>query len=100
MFLIPKMFVLFWEHENNLIPVVLKSFKYRTTYHVLVPRSHRSRNLVTKCQLGRHVRLPSPSPSQVVHNFDIIHCDLWISPVISVSGYKYYLVVLDDCSHY
>ena len=34
------------------------------------------------------------------HNFDLIHCDLWTSPVLSVSGYKYYLVDLDDCSHY
>ena len=33
-------------------------------------------------------------------NFDLIHCDLWTSPVPSVSGFKYYLVVLDDCSHY
>jgi hypothetical protein len=25
---------------------------------------------------------------------------LWTSPVISVSGYKYYLIILDDCSHF
>jgi hypothetical protein len=25
---------------------------------------------------------------------------LWTSPVIIVSGYKYYLVILDDCSHF
>jgi len=29
-----------------------------------------------------------------------MHCDLWTSPVVSVSGYKYYLVILDDCSHF
>jgi hypothetical protein len=33
------------------------------------------------------------------HNFDLVHCDLWTS-VASISGYKYYLVILDDCSHY
>jgi hypothetical protein len=32
--------------------------------------------------------------------FDLVHCDLWTSPVISISGYKYYLVVVDDFSHY
>ncbi|KAL8152123.1 hypothetical protein V2J09_021931 [Rumex salicifolius] len=32
--------------------------------------------------------------------FDLIHCDLWTSPVMSVSGYKYYLVIIDDFSHY
>ncbi|WVZ87940.1 hypothetical protein U9M48_034514 [Paspalum notatum var. saurae] len=32
--------------------------------------------------------------------FDLVHCDLWTSPVLSISGYKYYLVVVDDFSHY
>ncbi|WVZ54995.1 hypothetical protein U9M48_005716 [Paspalum notatum var. saurae] len=32
--------------------------------------------------------------------FDLVHCDLWTSPVLSNSGYKYYLVVVDDFSHY
>jgi hypothetical protein len=53
------------------------------------------------CQLGRHVCLPfSMSNSRASHAFDLIHCDLWTSPVVSVSGYKYYLVILDDCTHY
>ena len=34
------------------------------------------------------------------NNFDLIHCDLWTSPIASVSGFKYYLLILDDCSHY
>jgi transposase InsO family protein len=53
------------------------------------------------CQLGRHVRLPfGTSVSRASNNFDLIHCDLWTSPIPSISGYKYYLVILDDCSHY
>jgi hypothetical protein len=32
--------------------------------------------------------------------FDLMHIDLWTSPVISVSGSKYYLVNLDDFTHY
>jgi hypothetical protein len=53
------------------------------------------------CQLGRHTRLPfSTSRSRASQNFDLIHCDLWTSPVASISGYKYYLVILDDCSHF
>jgi hypothetical protein len=36
----------------------------------------------------------------VDNNFDLIHCDLWTSPVVSISGYKYYLVILDDHSHF
>jgi len=53
------------------------------------------------CQLGRHVRLPfASSLSRAPKPFDLIHCDLWTSPIISVSGFKYYLVILDDCSHF
>jgi hypothetical protein len=53
------------------------------------------------CQLGRHVRLPFPtSSSRTSHVFQLLHCDLWTSPITSVSGYKYYLVILDDYSHY
>ena len=58
-------------------------------------------HLCHACQLGRHVRLPfSSSSSHAAHAFDLIHCDLWTSPVLSMSGYKYYLVIVDDFSHY
>jgi hypothetical protein len=40
------------------------------------------------------------SNSRALHPFDLIHYDLWTSPIVSVSGYKYYLVILDDCTHY
>ena len=32
--------------------------------------------------------------------FDLIHCDLWTSPIISNSGFRYYLVIVDDYSHF
>ena len=35
---------------------------------------------------------------RTAHAFDLVHCDLWTSPVLSMSGYKYYLVVVDDFS--
>jgi hypothetical protein len=58
-------------------------------------------SLCHACQLGRHIQLPFPSSStQVVQPFDLVHCDLWTSPVSSVSGCKYYLVIFDDCTHY
>jgi transposase InsO family protein len=50
---------------------------------------------------GRHVRLPFySSSSRAIHVFQILHCDLWTSPITCVSGHKYYLVILDDYSHY
>jgi hypothetical protein len=53
------------------------------------------------CQLGKHTRLPfSSSSSRAEKVFDLLHLDLWASPVISVFGSKYYLVILDDFTHY
>jgi hypothetical protein len=53
------------------------------------------------CQLRRHTRLPfSTSSSPASQNFDLIHCDLCASPVSSIFGYKYYLIILDYCSHF
>jgi hypothetical protein len=49
------------------------------------------------CQLGRHTRLPFHwSSSRATQYFDLIHCDLWSSHIISLSGSKYYLIILDD----
>jgi hypothetical protein len=56
-------------------------------------RAH-DEHLCHACQLGRHVRLPFQSSSHAAHVFDLVHCDLWTSPVMSMSGYKYYLVVV------
>jgi hypothetical protein len=45
------------------------------------------------CQLGKHTRLPFCSSShRAEYPFDLIHLDLWTSPVVSVSG----SVILDD----
>lgn len=53
------------------------------------------------CKLGHHTRLPfQSSSSRAPSLFELIHCDLWTSPVVSVSGFKYYLIILDDYSHY
>jgi hypothetical protein len=63
--------------------------------------SMRSHDFCQDCQLGHHTRMSFvSSTSRADNNFDLIHCDLWTSPVVSVSGCKYYLVILDDCSHF
>ena len=53
------------------------------------------------CQLGRQSHLSfSSSLSRTYAPFELVHCDLWTSPVVSFSGYKYYLIVLDDYTHF
>jgi hypothetical protein len=63
--------------------------------------SKRTHDLCHACQLGRHTHIPFVSSTTRTNNkFDLIHCDLWTSPIVSISGCKYYLVILDDYSHF
>src|SRR3954469_21934476 len=53
------------------------------------------------CCLGKLARLSFRSSTTVASfPFQLIHSDVWTSPVPSNSGYTYYLVVLDDYSHF
>ena len=53
------------------------------------------------CRRGKHVRLPfSVSNNVSSFPFQLLHCDVWTSPIMSNSGFKYYLVIMDDYSHY
>lgn len=40
----------------------------------------------------------SPSFTHTYAPFDIVHSDIWTSPLLSKNGYCYYLVLLDDIS--
>jgi hypothetical protein len=52
------------------------------------------------CQLGKQTRLPFCSSSHhVEHDFDLMHLDLWASPIVSVSDSKYYPAIFDDFTH-
>lgn len=51
--------------------------------------------------LGKHARLPFYASSSIVTSpFEVIHSDIWTSPIESISGIKYYLIFLDDYSHF
>jgi histone deacetylase 1/2 len=64
-------------------------------------RDTHSLQICESCQLGKHVRLPfNTSTSSSTFPFELLHCDLWTSPVASISGFKYYLVILDDFTDY
>jgi hypothetical protein len=63
--------------------------------------SRRTHDLCRACQLGRLTRMPFVSSnSRMDNDFDLIHYDLCISPIISISSYKYCLVILDDRFHF
>jgi hypothetical protein len=58
-------------------------------------------DLCHACQLGCHTHMPFVSSNfHMDNNFDLIHCDLWTSLIVSIYSYKYYLVILDDRFHF
>ncbi|GJT89065.1 ribonuclease H-like domain-containing protein [Tanacetum coccineum] len=64
---------------------------------------HKEKPLVLchACQLGKHMRLPFVSFNTVISScFDIIHSNVWTSPIASLSGFKYYVLFLDHYSQF
>lgn len=49
------------------------------------------------CQMGKHMKFPF-SLSNFVYRFpfEIVHYDVWTTPVASVGGIKYYVIFLDN----
>lgn len=47
-----------------------------------------------------HLAFLALPPFPALPPFQILHCDLWTSPTVSFSGFKYYFVVLDHFKHY
>ena len=60
-----------------------------------------ARRICHACQLGKHARLPfASSVSSTSTPFELVRCDVWTSLVSSISDYKFYLVIVDDYTHY
>jgi hypothetical protein len=54
--------------------------------------STRTHDLCHACQLGHRIYQPFVNSNSLADNsFDIIHCDVLTSPIVSISGYKYYV---------
>ena len=53
------------------------------------------------CPLGKHTKLPFyESSSYTMMPFDIVHSDIWTSPVLSSGGHRYYALFLDDFTNF
>jgi hypothetical protein len=44
--------------------------------------------------------LISSFTTRTTRPFELIHFDLWISPVLSIFGFKYFLVIIDCSTHW
>lgn len=53
------------------------------------------------CQLGKQIKLPFSNSQTITTNpFELIHSDVWTSPIPSISGFRYYVLFLDDHTHF
>lgn len=53
------------------------------------------------CQLGKQVKLPFQKSNSISSSpFELIHSDIWTSLITSLSGIRYYILFLDDYSHF
>jgi hypothetical protein len=86
-----------WHHRlGNPVPNVLSSLS-RSSFISYNSTTH---DFCHACQLGKHTILPFSSLSRADKTFDLMHLDLWTYPVVSVSGSKHYLVIVDDFTYY
>jgi hypothetical protein len=57
--------------------------------------------LCESCQLGKSKKLSFSASNRVsLSPLKLIHTDIWTSPVMSITGYKYYIVFVDDFSRF
>ena len=65
--------------------------------HDIPIRGTSSMSFCDHCQYGKSHKLPFPiSPSVSSQPLEIVHSDVWgPSPVLSVNGFKYYLIFID-----
>jgi hypothetical protein len=56
-----------------------------------------SKTICNSCVFGKHVKSPFNSyKNDTLMSFDILHNDLWTSPILSSYGHRYYVLFLDD----
>ena len=63
--------------------------------------NYMNKKLCQSCVPEKHIHLPFyECASFIMSSFDIVHNDLWTSPIVSLAGHSYYLELLDDYSNF
>ena len=58
-------------------------------------------SVCTSCQLGKGIKQPFQTSNRVTFQpLELIHYDVWTSPVPSVSGYRYHVIFINDFSKF
>lgn len=63
--------------------------------------SLQNKEVCESCQLAKSKQLPFSLSSRVSSApLQLVHTDVWCSPVVSFSGFRYYVIFIDDFSRY
>lgn len=53
------------------------------------------------CQIGKSIQQPfSSSYRETFGPLDLVHSDVWVAPLASPSGFKFYVTFMDDFSRF
>ena len=63
---------------------------------------HFKKSFCQSCALGKSTHLPFKISNEISTTvpFNLVHSDVWKSPIVSVSGYKYYVLFIDDYTRF
>jgi hypothetical protein len=80
-------------------PPIINKLKQFAQLPVLGSSSHES--LCESCQIAKSKSLPfSESNNVTAEQLEIIHSDLWSSPIPSISGCRYNVIFIDNFSRF
>jgi transposase InsO family protein len=70
-------------------------------HHLPFTGSLSNKEVCEPCQLAKSKQLPFPPSTRVsTAPLQLIHTDVWCSPIVSLSGFRYYVLFIDDFSRY
>jgi hypothetical protein len=88
--------------SNDVVTPVVRDDNHPMLHSNVVSDSIFNKSILCEsCQLGKNTKQPF-SASNHISSFPLrlIHTDIWTSPVLSITGYKYYTVFVDDFSRF
>jgi hypothetical protein len=72
-----------------------------STFQLLVSPSKTIQSICYSCQLGKRKQLAFLDSRHVSHApLELIHSNVWISPLCSINGSKFYVIFINDFSRY
>ena len=81
----------------------LKSLKFlHSKNQINVSSWEKIRSVCVSCQMGKSCKIPFSLSNKIsLFPLEKLHCDLWgPAPIFSCQQFKYYAVIVDDCTRY